>query len=185
MQSRNRVFVVAAVALGLLLAAFLSNRLSIDRETPAFQGAFPVSGVDATEEHYIYVDIKGEVVRPGVYKVAAGTRLFQLIDRAGGLRENADADVINQAALLHDQTMVYIPSLCGSLEPDETRTGPISLSHAPLERLVSLPNIGESTAQRIIDYREQHGPFRHVEDIMAVSGIGEATYEAIKPLVVP
>ena len=140
----------------------------------------------------IYIDLKGAVHMPGVYKVPADMRLFQAIRLAGGLREDADVAQINLSAQLFDQQAITIPFMqtgpkpVGPIsdEPDETPVK-ISLSQADAATLETLPGIGPATAQRIIADRLENGPFERVEDIMRVSGIGSSIYEGIKPLVVP
>jgi len=149
----------------------------------------------------IFVDIGGEVNSPGVYQVEEGTRLFQLVDEAGGLKDTADTDSINQAEIVSDGQKIII----GSKDPDsiyytginddgkssglytgqsaviESENGFIvNINIAESDDLQLIPGVGPSTAQKIIDYREQQGKFKSKEDIKNVSGIGEKTYENMK-----
>ncbi len=133
---------------------------------------------------YIYIDLKGEVENPGVYKVTSSTRLYELIEKAGGLTSIADPDKVNLSSVLHDQEIIYIPSIFDEdINPIEIVDTLIDINQAPLELLTTLPGIGESTAQSIIDYRDEFGYFDQIEDIKNVSGIGDATFENIKDLI--
>ena len=134
---------------------------------------------------YIYVDIKGAVNLPGVYKVQQNTRLFQVVNLAGGLRDDADEHAVNLSVILGDQDVIYIPTIdeeyprITDVIEDEIG-GIVNINTADLDDLQTLPGIGPSTAQNIIDYRTDNGPFETIEDIMNVSGIGEATFEKIR-----
>ena len=158
-----------------------------------------------TAETAIYVDIGGEVVNPGVYQVKAGTRLFQVVEQAGGLKDSADTDSINQAEAVMDGQKIII----GSRDADspyytgwsgtaaksqngtnaqrtesavrETDSGYIvNINLASLQELQLLPGVGPSTAQKILDYRSTNGPFQKIQDIKKISGIGDKTFENLK-----
>ena len=140
------------------------------------------------EKTYIYIDVKGAVKNPGVYKLESDSRLFQVIQLAGGLREDADQNAINFSVILKDQDVVYVPTYDEeypniSTSIDSQIGGVININTATLEQLESLPGIGPSTAQKIIDYRTDNGSFVAIEDIMNVSGIGETTFAEIKDLI--
>ncbi len=141
---------------------------------------------------YIYVDIKGYVYNPGVYKLEKNTRLFQLITQAGGLVVDADEHAINLSMLLQDEQVIYIPSINevyadtnGGVNDDviDDVPGLININTSSKIDLESLPGIGPATAQSIIDYRDDTGLFIEIEDIMNVPGIGESTYNDIKDLI--
>jgi competence protein ComEA len=149
----------------------------------------PLSIIDTVDEpKYIYIDIKGQVLNPGVYKVLVDSRLFQLLTLAGGTTSNADTLAINLSLKLYDQQVIYIPSYDDEYPIiteiiNENTTGIININSASLDLLDTLPGIGPSTAQSIIDYRMDVGFFESIEDIMNVTGIGEATYNEIKDLI--
>jgi competence protein ComEA len=139
---------------------------------------------------YIYVDLQGEILRPGVYKLRQGDRLFHAIDRSGGFTDDAFTLHLNQAQTLVDGHLYVIPAT--PTDPPEAVTAPgthtpslIRLSTATLEQLISLPGIGAVTAQNIIDYRQEHGPFERIEDIVQVRNIGESLLEGLRDLVLP
>lgn len=185
------LMIVAMVSLGLL-AFFMINRLSTIASAPSLapSNAFSDDVGEVPPTTYdIYVDVKGAVKRPGVYKMPADTRVFQVIREAGGLLEDADTSRINLSQVVFDQTSLLVPFIHEENqddEDDETEDNTmISLSVATHDDLVSLPNIGPATANAIIEYRETHGPFTSIEAIMNVSGIGPSTFENIAPYIVP
>jgi len=134
----------------------------------------------------IVVDVAGWVGHPGVYEFVQGDRVVDALRRAGGARPGADLTALNLAALLTDGEQVVVgravtggPAPAGSASGASTGTsggtggGLVNLNTATLDQLESLPGIGPSLGQRIIDYRELHGPFRSVDDLLNVSGIGD------------
>ncbi|MBR3260968.1 MAG: helix-hairpin-helix domain-containing protein [Firmicutes bacterium] len=143
-----------------------------------------------------YVDISGEVNKPGVYKVTSETRLFEVIDMAGGLTENADPDSLNRAERVTDGQKIIVLSYDESSEigkssssvPDCGLTSDegdkVNINTADSSELQTIPGIGPAKAQSIIDYREQNGYFTTTEDIMDVTGIGQKTYASIKDYIV-
>ena len=143
-----------------------------------------------------YVDISGEVNKPGVYKVTSETRLFEVIDMAGGLTENADPDSLNRAEKVIDGQKIIVLSYDESSEigsssssvPDYGLTSDegdkVNINTADSSELQTIPGIGPAKAQSIIDYREQNGYFTATEDIMDVTGIGQKTYASIKDYIV-
>ena len=172
------------VIIGLALGLNLSGNQNPSAIEPLFS---QVIAEDETEDTSIYVDIKGAVLQPGVYRVKNDTRVFQIIALAGGVVSNADTTHLNMSALLYDQAMIFVPHVGMLAEdyPHQETNHKTSLTHGSLQELMSLPNIGASTAQHIIDYRETHGPFKTIESIIEVNNIGPATYEAIKDLIRP
>ena len=160
----------------------------------------PVSGEQATTEEQVsgteaepetvsegYVDISGAVNTPGVYKVTSETRLYELIEMAGGLTEDADIDSINQASTVSDGMKIIIPEI-GQDIPGTSRmiggTGNqeselVNINTADKSALMTLPGIGETYAERIIEYRNRTA-FNSIEDLKNIKGIGEATFEKLR-----
>ena len=143
-----------------------------------------LSEADA-EEDYIYTHITGEIKKPGVYKMKAGTRMDDLVKEAGGLTDDADIDQINLSEKLVDEERIIVPSKSGSSEEGITsaaidaKTKKININKASLSELMTLPGVGEKTAQKFIDYREQK-KFKKIEDVMNIEGIGENKFKNIK-----
>ena len=152
----------------------------------------------------IAVDVTGAVTRPGLYKFPEGSRVQDAIDAAGGLLADANTTALNLAARLEDGQRLDIPYKEGAApvateapvfsfsSPDDTSSDAtpepssselIDINTATVEQLDTLPGIGPSTAQKIVDYRATNGPFAIIEDIMDVSGIGPATFDNIKNLI--
>jgi len=142
----------------------------------------------------IYVHIDGAVIIPGIKEVEEGTRIFELIEIAGGLAEDADISKINLASVLKDEQKIIVPyivkeevinnSSSNTTSAKSTKANksqlPININYATFEEFQLLNGIGPSMAQKIIDYREENGFFNSIEDIKNVSGIGEAKFNKIK-----
>lgn len=155
---------------------------------------------ESVSDIVIYVDIGGEVLNPGVYELTEGMRLFQAIELAGGLTDTADTDSINQAMEVIDGEKIIIGSVdenspyytgsgnLGSTESSsgtggvrETENGPVvNINKASLEELQEIPGVGPSTAQKILDYRNENGLFKNLEDLKNISGIGDKTFENMR-----
>ena len=153
-------------------------------------GAVPVAAAR------LVVDVVGAVRRPGVYRLRTGARVEDAVARAGGATPRADLAGVNLAAPLADGEQVLVPARLpaavaaaqGAPTPGAgpaAPAGPVQLSIATVEQLDVLPGIGPVTAQKIIDYRTAHGPFRSVDDLDAVPGIGPSRVDQLRGLVVP
>ncbi len=128
----------------------------------------------------IYVFVCGAVKNPGVYALSEGDRVVEAINAAGGFLEDAAKDAWNQAEILQDEMKIYIPTMEELQNQSEAGTGKININTASKEDLMGLPGVGEAKAKQIISYRESHGLFKHIEDIMSISGIKEGLFEKIK-----
>ena len=153
------------------------------KETDTDQSIVPYEENETESE--IYVDIGGCINKPGVYKITTGTRLFQVIEKAGGLSEEADTDSINMAEEVYDgqKIMIYSANDTGSEEQkyaDASDDGKININRADSDELKKIPGVGPATAKKIIEYRTNNGNFSSIEEIKNVSGIGEKTYESMK-----
>ena len=142
------------------------------------------------EPEEIMVHISGQVYKPGLVKLEPGARVIDAVNAAGGLKKNADLDKINLAKKLVDEEKIYIPVIGENIEGDllDYSTSAdvgnkININTCTKEELLSLPGIGEVLAERIIEYREKT-PFKKLEDLMNVSGIGEKKFESIKDMIV-
>ncbi|MBS3977385.1 MAG: helix-hairpin-helix domain-containing protein [Syntrophomonadaceae bacterium] len=136
------------------------------------------------------VHLSGAVQFPGVYRVPKGSRVIDGVEKAKPTEE-ADIQALNLAAPLIDGQKITVPKkgepLVGGAPaggvPAASQPGLININSATLEQLDSLPGIGPALAQRIIDYRNNKGPFRDIKDLTNVSGIGEAKYNQLKDLI--
>lgn len=120
----------------------------------------------------VTVEIKGEVEAPGIYELDYNAKVKDLIDQSGGLLDTADISGINQSKNLRNQDVIVIEK--------KQEQNKVSINGASLDQLCSIPGVGPSTAQKIIDYREEYGPFQVIEDIQKVAGIKEKTYLKMK-----
>ncbi len=161
--------------------------------------------VSEVPEEYIFVDVKGSVKKPNVYKLQKGSRTIDAINASGGLAKNANTRFINLSKLLNDgdaiviysndeikkaqkQNTIYVetPCVCEEIKNDacyqdnNTNNGKVNINIASKEELMTLSGIGESKANAIIEYRTNNGNFNTIEDIMKVSGISETIFNKIK-----
>lgn len=137
-----------------------------------------------TETKRIYVHICGEVRQPGVYEVAEGSRIYELLALSGGATEKGQPDAVNLADVLRDGDRIVIPSkeeaaVTAAAEQGGS-DGLVNINTASMEQLMTLPGIGEAKASDIIQYREKNGGFEEISDIMKISGIKEALFEKIQ-----
>lgn len=154
-----------------------------------------------------YVDIKGAILNPGVYELEINTRVIDIINKAGGLLENANTKNINLAYSLNDQDVIIIPTfeevekeIIPSLDNDATIKKEnninnknnsnqednsnediiLDLNTCTLEELANVPGIGNKKAEEIIKYRDTNNGFKNVEELKEINGIGDKTFEKIK-----
>jgi competence protein ComEA len=140
------------------------------------------------------IDVEGEVRRPGVTRVPAGSRAEAAVRQAGGLTRRGDATAVNLAAPLHDGQQIVVPrrgaavaapAASGGTAAPGASSAPISLSSATVAQLDTLDGIGPTLAQRIVDYREAHGGFRSIEELKQVEGIGDKRFESLRKGLTP
>ncbi len=156
----------------------------------------------------VTVHVAGAVRRAGVYRLAAGARVDDAIRRAGGPGRRADLAALNLAAKLEDGRQVLVPQRAAAVAAPAaagasgagpgvgpgvgagagagaaaTTSGPVNLNTATLEQLDTLDGVGPAIAQRILDYRQQHGGFRRVDELAEVPGIGDKRLATLTPLV--
>ena len=135
------------------------------------------------EQVELFVDVKGAVVKEGVYSLQQGARVKDAIELAGGFLSDANKNAINLAQLLTDEMLLYIPFIDESSEMIQMQPvddGKVNLNTATSADLQTLPGIGPSKALAIIEYRETNGAFKTIDDLKKVAGIGEKTYEKLK-----
>jgi len=145
------------------------------------------------------VHVVGAVRHPGLYRLRDGARVADAVARAGGATKGAELAALNLAAPLVDGIQVLVPRRASALRAEgETAVDPaaqgpgqdglgrrLSLATATADELDELPGVGPITAQKILDYRAEHGPFRSVDDLDAVPGIGPTRIEQLRDLVTP
>jgi competence protein ComEA len=139
----------------------------------------------------LVVDVEGAVRRPGLVRLPSGSRVADAVARAGGTTRLADSAGVNLAAPVSDGQQVVVPRrgaagvAAAAGGAVAAASGPVSLSSATAEQLDALPGVGPVTAQKIVDYRTQHGAFHSVDELDAIPGIGPARLADLRGLVVP
>ena len=192
--SRSQVVVYGAVAIALLLVGARAIHAegsgpaesSYSSSSSSSSGEFSISGSGGGPD--VVVDVAGAVRRPGVYRLPAGSRVIDALKRAGGADSGAALEAINQAARLADGQQVVVPEpgpggTAAAAAPAEE--GPISLGSATVDQLDTIDGIGPVTAEKIIEYRDQHGGLASVDQLDDVSGIGPATMESLRSRLQP
>lgn len=167
-------------------------------ETEKAEDTKEVEEAPKAESEMVFVDVCGAVNVPGVYQLPVGSRVFQAVEMAGGFREDAERYLINQADIVSDgqQIRIFTREEARSMEIQEAVPGEasqentgekearvsdqVNINRADKTVLMTIPGIGESKAEAIIAYRNIHGNFSSVEELMQVEGIKEKTYEKLK-----
>lgn len=196
----SRSTALAAASLLLVVLLLAGHRLAQTGTTSAPEAAAlePMQVSRSRSRAELVVHVVGAVRRPGLYRLREGARVADAVARAGGARTVADLAALNLAAPLVDGTQVLVPRRVATAMPangsggttatsgeSSPPAGKVSLSSATAEQLDALPGVGPVTAQKILDYRAEHGPFGSVDDLDAVPGIGPARIEQLRDLVTP
>jgi competence protein ComEA len=190
--SRRQLFGgVAAVAVLLLL---LIRHLGGGTPTPVVTPLPAPAHAKPAAAKLLVIDVAGAVRRPGLYRLRSGSRIDDAIAAAGGATAKAQVDTVNLAAPVADGEQVVVPgrgvagalaAAAGAPAAGSSPSAPLDLNSATLEQLENLPGIGPVTAQKILDYRQQHGAFHAVAELQGVPGIGPAHMAQLKGLVIP
>ena len=191
LQRRRLLLAVAgSLALILLLGRFVLGAGTTTTAAPLPLPPAAGAGVTGLPSSRVVVDVVGAVRRPGLYRLAQGSRIADAVTRAGGATAKADLAQVNLAAPLADGEQVVVPRRGAAVAAAGSSSAagpaaPVQLSTATLEQLDSLPGVGPVTAQKILDYRQKHGAFQSVDELDAVPGIGPKRLEQLHELVVP
>jgi competence protein ComEA len=195
----------AAAALGVVALVIVAGwwlvrptARQVETDLP-MASTVPVASPPSLAPVEVVVQVAGAVARPGVYRLADGARVVDLVDAAGGALADADLQALALAGRLTDGQRVQVPRQGEVLPPSVLGVAPggagdgaggasvpltpIDLNAATMAELDALPGIGPATAQAILTYRERNGPFRTVEDLGEVQGIGPARLDALRELV--
>ncbi len=196
LQDKRKLAVVILTAILLLLGIqqiLPQESSTIVVQTNGSENAEDSISRPETISNDIVVHVAGAVENPGVYTLQLGQRVEDALQKAG-IAENADVDALNRAALLNDGQKIMVPFADDAhtvnqqidLAPDHNTAEqniPINLNNATLSQLLELPGIGEVKANAIIRYRQEHGSFQSVDELLLVSGIGHAIYAQVVELV--
>lgn len=198
------------ILLGLVLVVYLQRNQSDDQltlvsenlvESSTEQNQTNSEQIETSKRSLIFVDLQGEVERPGVYQLELGSRMVDLLEKAGGLTQEAYDRNINRAMILEDQMSIYIENIheidqqdainieaiVRPEDPDkkvDNSSALININLAEVEELQTLKGIGPAKAQAIVSFREENGAFESIESIKDVPGIGPKIFENIKAMIV-
>ncbi len=166
-EKRNSLLFVFGGMLAVVAIVFCTGLFSTKTEVlePELVAMMPTPTPD------IVVDVKGNVMNPGVYTLPSGSRVQDAVTAAGGFVSEENGETVNLAKTLMDGEMIVIGR------------NKVNLNTAEQEELETLPNIGETLSARIIEYRKVHGAFYSIEEIMEVKGIGKGKFEDLKDLI--
>ena len=185
--SRSQLIVYAAIAIAVLLVGARWIRSGGGSGAGASLSFAADSSQGGEGRGDAVVHVAGDVRRPGVYRLPAGSRVTDAVRRAGGFGRGADRDAINLAARLSDGQQVVVPGpgtgAVGSVAGEQT--GPVSLGGATVEQLDGIEGIGPVTAQKIIEFRDQHGGLSSVDQLDEVDGIGPSTMHTLRAALQP
>jgi len=206
--SRSQLIVYGAVAVVLLLVGARWIRSGASQGEPAGEVSYADSSspgassddsagtlaVDAEGGTDVVVDVTGAVNHPGVYRLPAGSRVDDALQRAGGATSRAEVQSINLAARLTDGQQVVVPekirgstavAAVGTSATGTDTSTPISVGTASVEELDTIEGIGPVTAQKIVDFRDEHGGVSSVDQLDQIDGIGPATMESLRSRLQP
>lgn len=180
--------ILIGIVLMIILVMFFKRPLNQSANSFDLETNDPLTSDITSEEkpqqvvnEKVIIDIKGEVKNPGVYEITSQARVNDVILMAGGLTNQADEYQVNLAEIVYDEMVIFIPAV-GEIESGETGQGmsdKIHVNRATTTELESLSGIGPSKAAAIINYRDEHGKFQSVEDLLNVPGIGQKTLDNI------
>ncbi len=168
--------------LGLLCTACDSDRVVMSAQGEVAMGSgdgLEVSELD-DEDHasLIYVYVCGEVEKPGVYSLEQGARICDALSMAGGVTGEGNGEALHQAEYVADGQTIYVPSVVEVSSSEEDNL--VNINEADKEMLMTLPGIGESKAELILQYRQEHGSFKSIDELMNIPGIKEGVFDKIK-----
>ncbi len=183
---------VLAVGMLVLLVLVVAGKVLLRPARPAVPPPVRVATNSAAHASAprLFVNVVGAVRRPGLYRLTDGSRVADAVTRAGGPTPKAQIELLNLAARIADGEQIVVPRR-GLANPSAAASGgavaagPVHLNSATLEQLDELPGVGPVTAQKILDYRQQHGAFGSVDELDAIAGIGPARLEQLRGLVAP
>lgn len=175
-----------ALAISVGLGVVLGRPAAIEPRSPGLVSVeAPVEGpAAASPVDTIVVHVSGAVLRPGLVELVTGSRVADAVEAAGGAILGADLDSVNLAQAVTDGQQVVVPRAGESVAASPSSDDTVSLNRADARALEVLPGVGPVLAASIVAYREEHGPYMEVEDLLSVPGIGESKLATLRDRVV-
>ena len=185
-------------ATGIAIILFFVIRVQLESAPPSADLIQPIpfketeleqenTTENLVESTTIYVEVKGAVLKPGVYELMEGDRVLVAIDLAGGYLPSSNSEHINHAQKVEDEMVIYVPVEGEEVDVLATSQGEnsdfVNINKADQSILTTLPGVGPAKADAIIAYREEQGGFKEKQDLMKVTGIGQKTYEKLESLI--
>lgn len=194
-QKYKKKLLLPVVVIGIIL--FISIQSFLKSATPKadpiptipLKENFPEEEIiEYVETPLVFVEVKGAVMKPGVYELLEGDRVLNAIEMAGGYLESSNSKHINHAERVKDEMVIYVPKEGEEVEEvllptSSSQSSLVNINNADSTVLSTLPGIGAAKAEAIISHREQSGAFKEKQDLMKVTGIGQKTYEKLEPLI--
>lgn len=194
-QKYKKKLLLPVVVIGIIL--FISIQSFLKSATPnadpiptiPLKENFPEEEIiEYVETPFVFVEVKGAVMKPGVYELLEGDRVLNAIEMAGGYLESSNSKQINHAERVKDEMVIYVPEEGEEVEEvllptSSSQSSLVNINNADSTVLSTLPGIGAAKAEAIISHREQSGAFKEKQDLMKVTGIGQKTYEKLEPLI--
>lgn len=182
---KNWYFILLGIAFAVWMLLDPSYEKQEEIKIETGQLAEEIENEKETEEETVLeymVDIKGAVKHPGVYPVTEENRVKDVIQMAGGLKETANQEAINLAERVFDEMVIVIPFIGEetNVSAGNEQDGKLRINQATVEEITTLPGIGEVKANAIVEYRDAHGKFKEMKDLLKVSGIGGKTVELME-----
>lgn len=195
----KKEIIILAIAIIVILVIIILNFKSEEKEAFIQTNNDLIQEDENKIEKVIIVHIVGCVKNPGIVEVKDGARIIDVIEKAGGITEDADISKVNLAYIVKDAQKIYVPSIYddNNIEYINTRNGDnvitngngsedkgmININTSTQTELEQLPGIGPTTALKIINYRKENGEFKSIEEIKEIPGIGDAKFETIKNMI--
>jgi competence protein ComEA len=171
---------VVAVVVAVVAAVLAWQSRPDVQPVPRTPATAPASAIESGAGGLLVVAVSGRVHRPGLVRLPAGARVADALEAAGGVLPGTDLATLNLARKVNDGELIVVGPAASGMPTGSGGSGLVNLNTATLEQLQTLPGVGPVLAQRILDYRDQHGGFRTVADLRKVTGIGDAKYNELK-----
>ena len=189
----KRIKIITALLCSILIISGCSSynaeiTWELEEDTSACEEVLVEKSLVEETQEMIYVYVCGHVRQPDVYSLAAGTRLYEAIEAAGGAADDADLQQLNLADQLTDGQRIYVPAegetaAESEYTEDKMSNGLVNINTATAEQLQTLPGIGQAKAKAIVAYREANGNFSSIEDLRKVPGIKEGVFGQVQSLI--